>query len=116
MRANLQLSVNVSDLALIAGISKSHFWRLFKQVTRSSPSVVLARLRMGKARDLLTSTDQQIKTIAGSLGYKTVSAFGRAFYRIFGVSPTGFRNRSRSVSDQDARSKEEIGFRDGSSE
>jgi AraC family transcriptional regulator, arabinose operon regulatory protein len=63
----------------------------FKDVFGASPTHLLARLRMQKARNLLLETRMSIKEIADSVGYQRQHEFARAFRRNTGQSPSEWR-------------------------
>jgi Helix-turn-helix domain len=63
----------------------------FKNVFGVSPTQLLFRLRMQKARDLLLETPMTIKEIADQLGYERQHEFARAFRKCMGRSPSGWR-------------------------
>jgi len=97
MRANLNSDLNAPKLARQIGVSVPHLSRRFRLALRSSPMAVLTELRMEWARAVLAERDLTQKEIAGQVGYKTTSAFGRAFLRSQGVTPGEMRRQWRRV-------------------
>lgn len=91
--------ISLDDLALITGISKSHFARLFKKYTGYSPIEYLTHIRMGRAKELITLTDYKLKEIAIAVGYKDEFYFSRIFKKSTGLSPTEYAsaNKGRSL-------------------
>jgi hypothetical protein len=63
----------------------------FKDVFGASPTQLLVRLRMQKARNLLLETRMSIKEIADCLGYERQHEFARAFRKNTGQSPSAWR-------------------------
>lgn len=57
-------------LAVMAGVSNSHFSILLKQQTGFSPSEYLSRLRVHRAKELLLSESGTLREIAQKVGYK----------------------------------------------
>jgi AraC-like DNA-binding protein len=51
----------------------------------------LIHVRMETAKVLLATTDQSIKAVAISVGYKRDSSFGPAFKKYFGTTPSSYR-------------------------
>jgi AraC family transcriptional activator of mtrCDE len=51
----------------------------------------LARARLMAAAELLNSTDATVATIAAQVGYRSESAFSRAFRAEVGTTPARFR-------------------------
>jgi len=83
--------LSLRALAQQAGISASHLSLLFRQQLRSSPMRVLERMRMDRARQLLESPYDSVKTIAAACGYRQSSYFCRVFRSQVGQSPGEYR-------------------------
>lgn len=97
MRSRLGHDWSVESLALESGLSRSGFHARFLSLLGVSPASHQRELRMHAAKDLLRSTDQSIREIGCGLGYGSDTAFGAAFKRSFGVSPSVYRNRAKQV-------------------
>ena len=101
MRANLESSLSVAELARRIGVSAPHLRRRFRKAKQLNPRAIFTELRKERARELLGTTDLAVKEIADRLGYKTVSAFGRGISsgvgrgagRIETPPPRRWRNR-----------------------
>jgi transcriptional regulator GlxA family with amidase domain len=91
MRANLQRKLSLMDFARAVNLSAAHLSRLFKTETGLSPGEYLIRLRMEKARSLLTSSLLSIKEIMALAGYRNRSHFVQHFRRYSGLAPSEFR-------------------------
>jgi AraC-like DNA-binding protein len=74
-------------LAERVGMSRSVFALRFRETVGSTPMEYLARWRMLLAADRLKNSPDGLSAIAQSLGYKSESAFGKAFRRVMGCSP-----------------------------
>lgn len=83
-------SMTLSDLASIAGLSISHYSRLFKKYIGLSPIDYLTHLRIDRAKELLVLSDFRIKEVSQHVGYVDELYFSRTFKRIVGVSPSQF--------------------------
>jgi len=88
---HLAESLDSATLAKIAGLSLSHFNRLFREWTGYSPLDHLRRQRIALARQLLASVDLSIKEVAARSGFKDPYHFSKAFRQLDGLSPTQFR-------------------------
>jgi AraC-like DNA-binding protein len=75
-------------------MSRSIFALKFKETVGATPIEYLTRWRMLLAGDRLKNSDDSISAIALSLGYKSESAFGKAFKRVMGCSPRQYSRRS----------------------
>ena len=90
-------SLTLEQLAQMAGLSVSHYSRLFKKVIGYSPIDYLNHLRMDRAKELLVLSDYRLKSIAGSVGYTDEFYFSRIFKKIVGVSPRQYAKRHRPM-------------------
>lgn len=86
-------SLTVEDAADVAGLSRWHFMRLFKQVTRQSFVDYLRRFRISKAQELLIATDQSISDVSQQTGFCDQSYFGTVFRALSHMTPLMFRRR-----------------------
>ena len=91
LEKNLSRHLVPSDLAEAAGMSTSHFNRLFRRWTGLPPGEYILRRRVEEARKLLGNVDLSIKEIAALCGFDDPYHFSRAFRRIDGLPPTHFR-------------------------
>ncbi|QGG55660.1 helix-turn-helix domain-containing protein [Paenibacillus sp. B01] len=80
-------------LAEIAGVSASHYTRLFKLHTGFTPSDYWSRLRINRAKELLLGGADSLRDIAHKVGYKDEFYLSRRFKLQEGRSPSEFRSR-----------------------
>jgi AraC-like DNA-binding protein len=90
--------IRITELAELAHLHPVYFSSLFRRGTGLSPGQYIAHYRLGKARDLLASTDLSIDEIARRTGHGTASYLSRAFRRAEGVPPGEYRRRIQSAS------------------
>jgi AraC family transcriptional activator of mtrCDE len=81
----------IDRLSTAAAMSRATFLRHFTQDVGTTVGVFLARARLMAAAELLGSTDATVATIAGQVGYRSESAFSRAFRAEVGTTPARFR-------------------------
>ena len=93
---NYNSDLHVSDIASYIGINRSYLCNVFKEKLQESPQEYLIRFRMDKAKELLTSTASDVKTIAGQVGYRDPLTFSKTFRRTVGCSPTDYRRTNAS--------------------
>ncbi|REE78962.1 AraC-like DNA-binding protein [Paenibacillus taihuensis] len=79
------------ELADIAGVSESHFYRLFHALHGQSPAGYIDRLRMNRACELLREPGSNVTDVAMDLGYKTSQHFATVFKKYIGVSPSQWK-------------------------
>ena len=84
-------SLDVSDLAGAAGLSRAHFSREFRRAFGESPHAYLLTRRLERAAALLRSTDRTVTDICFSVGLKSVGSFTTSLTRAYGRSPTAYR-------------------------
>lgn len=82
----------LDDVAALAGFSKYHFSRLFKNYTGVSFYKYLNKKRMEHAEKLLVDPSLSITEVALQSGFSSLSAFIRMFKLIKDCTPTEFRN------------------------
>lgn len=83
--------ISMQDVAHAMNYSDTHFCRLFKQCFRVNFSVYLNDYRISQAKHLLTSTNQTVKDVGFSCGYRDTSYFIRVFKRNTGMTPSDYR-------------------------
>ncbi|MBB6125320.1 AraC family transcriptional regulator [Sphingobium subterraneum] len=88
----------VSDLAAVVNLSETHFRRLFKATVGETIHTYVERIRLDRAKHLLSSTRLPLKIISYRLGFAHPSAFSTAFTRLAGQSPKAFRRASSGSS------------------
>jgi AraC-like DNA-binding protein len=87
LRADLSEEINVPALAKAANMSRSAFFKHFKEVTAMSPIQYQKRLRLLEARRLMTDGGENAEGSAFKVGYNSPSQFSREYSRMFGDSP-----------------------------
>jgi AraC family transcriptional regulator len=88
--ANLARDLSLDEVAAVAGMTKFHFAKAFRQATGRAPHRYLTEHRILRGRTLLHDRNLSIHDIAGALGF-THSHFTRLFTRHMGMTPTAFR-------------------------
>ena len=91
MNENLYNNIALDNMSSHIGLSKYHFSRLFKKLTKYSPIEYFNRLKIQKACDILTTTDLTISEISEMLSYNTPYYFSEHFKQVTGFSPSQFR-------------------------
>jgi len=77
-------------------MSPFHFARMFKLATGLAPHAYITRQRMGRARDLLATTDLPLLEVAARVGYQTQAHFTGVFHRYVGTTPRVYRLQHRN--------------------
>ncbi|MBI3944999.1 MAG: helix-turn-helix transcriptional regulator [Armatimonadetes bacterium] len=96
MMQHLGGDLTVEELASRVSMSPSHFVRVFKRVTGSSPHAYYTGMKMERAKALIASGGSTLTGIAGQLGFTSLHHFSRTFRRYEGESPSGYARRLRA--------------------
>jgi AraC family transcriptional regulator len=91
MNANLGEDISLVDIAKLVGISQEHFCRAFRKSVGFPPYRWLQKRRIAHAQMLLSDRDLSLTDVAQRVGYTGQSAFGVAFRKETGMTPSQFR-------------------------
>ncbi|MFF8359944.1 helix-turn-helix domain-containing protein [Streptomyces chartreusis] len=91
IHTHLAERVALDDLARVAGVSPSHFTRVFRASTGQSPHQYVLGQRLEQARRALLTTDTAIADIAGTCGFADQSHLTRTMRRHLGLTPSALR-------------------------
>ncbi|MEM1091785.1 MAG: AraC family transcriptional regulator [Pseudomonadota bacterium] len=91
-------SWTLEGLAGEIGLSRTAFARRFKALVGRPMFDYLTRLRIDKAKELLSESQLPIYEIAGRVGYESDLAFTRTFKKVVGTTPTRYRKAPVSES------------------
>jgi AraC-like DNA-binding protein len=87
LRTKLSEEMDISYLAKTANMSRSAFFKAFKEATAMSPIQYQKRLRLMEARRLMIIEGETAESSAFRVGYNSASQFSREYSRMFGNSP-----------------------------
>jgi len=93
MQRNVYKSLKIREISDYLGLSESHFSKIFRNQTGTSPIDYFIHLKMQEAMRLLTSNATRVKEVAFALGYDDPLYFSRVFSRHTGMSPAAFAKR-----------------------
>ena len=88
---NYMDKIHLPDVAALCFMSYSTFSRYFKKIFNLSPFDYLMKLRIERAKILLTTTDQSASDIAQICGFFDQSHFSKYFYKFENVTPMKYR-------------------------
>lgn len=100
--AHLGEPISVGELAAVAGCSRSHFSRAFRQAQGVSPHEFVNGLKMRLAMRLLQTTAATVKEIAAQCGFDDTSYFCRVFRRVHRLTPGEFRSGAALPPERDS--------------
>lgn len=87
MEQRLEQRLRIADLAQQAGLSPSHFTRLFRRDTGMTPCRYHQALRLRRAAVLLTQTALSIREVMAQVGINHPGHFARQFRQYHGFNP-----------------------------
>jgi len=99
MKLNICERVCFDELARNVGLSRAHFFSLFKEQTRLTPNVYWNTLRMEEARRQLQCSQDSLISVACNLGFTTQGNFSRFFRDHVGVPPIQYRKAAAAGID-----------------
>jgi AraC family transcriptional activator of mtrCDE len=85
----------ITELAELAAMSRATFIRHFTREVGMTVGDFLTKIRMMTAAELLITTDHPVSAVAARVGYRSESAFGRAFRLATATTPAQFRRLPR---------------------
>ncbi len=88
---NYTEDLSLDSVAAIAGFSKFHFSRLFKQFTDTSFYAYLNQRRVKAAESLLLNPHLSITDVALQSGFPSISTFNRVFRQIKECTPSEYK-------------------------
>ncbi|MFA6289539.1 MAG: AraC family transcriptional regulator [Opitutaceae bacterium] len=89
--------VDFEALAVLCGMSLTHFRRRFRATLGKAPHHHLLELRVRAAAAALQDRRKRVTETAFEVGFTTLSSFNRAFQKILGESPRKWRERHRET-------------------
>ena len=84
--------ISLDDLARVAGVSRFHFHRQFRRSVGVTPHEYVLRMRIERAKGLLTGSDLTVGEVSGAVGFADQSHFSNIFRKLTAMTPRGFRN------------------------
>ena len=88
-------SISIDELAKMAGFSKFHFSRLFKQFANMSCYEYLTQKRIAHAEQLLIKPNISITEVAMLSGFGSLSTFNRIFKAAKNCTPSEYKSLNR---------------------
>lgn len=88
---NLSQKITVEELAELAGYSKYHFIRKFKEQTGATVMEYINSLRLSAASELLITTKLPISIVGERAGIPNTSYFIKLFSKEYAMTPLEFR-------------------------
>ncbi|MDR1586726.1 MAG: helix-turn-helix domain-containing protein [Treponema sp.] len=94
---NYTRKISLQEIADASGLSAPYFSTIFKEEMGENLSNYLNRLRVGKARDMLTETELALCEVAAACGFEDQSWFSKIFKSHTGISPGKYRETGGNI-------------------
>jgi two-component system, response regulator YesN len=88
---NYHKDISLDDVSRKIGISPYYFSKLFKEDMGEGFVEYLTKIRIEKAKELLSTTEYSMKEICSMVGYADPNYFSRSFKKNVGVTPTEYK-------------------------
>jgi AraC family transcriptional regulator len=90
MQSGIDSDPDLQTLASEAGYSQSHFLRMFRAATGTTPHQYLLNLKLEKVKELLATRKVPLIDIAAACGFSSHSHLSTAFRKSFGTTPSRY--------------------------
>jgi AraC-like DNA-binding protein len=91
MREHVADTVAVDEVAGKVGLSRAHFFALFRDQLSTTPQVFWSAVKVEEAIRLLVQNEESLTAVALDLGFSTPGNFSRFFKEHMGVTPSRYR-------------------------
>ena len=91
--------IELDTVARDAGLSRPHFFKLFRENTGVTPALYANTMRVERALDRLMGSQASVTDIGFELGFSSQSHFTHFFSSNVGIAPTQYRTIARVVSE-----------------
>lgn len=92
IKKNLHQKLSVESIARLAYVSKSNFFKMFKDELGTSPNDFILQERISRAKELL-ALNNSIKETAFQTGFSDTNYFTRVFKQFVGITPKNYQNK-----------------------
>ena len=97
VKKHFREKIHLAEIAASLGISDSYLSRLFKKETGIRLQDYIVQIRLERAANLLTYSNEAIPRIAEYVNFPSQSYFGKVFKEKYGVTPRQFRENNKPV-------------------
>jgi len=95
----LSEGIVLDAVARDAGLSRPHFYKLFRENTGVTPGLYANTMRIERALDRLVGSRESVTDIGYQLGFSSQSHFTHFFSSHVGIAPLHYRTIARIVSE-----------------
>ena len=95
IEARLHTPIPLKEVSAHVNMSHWHFQRIFKAVTNETLKSYVRSRRIANSMQLLFNKQLSILDVALESGFDSHEAYTRAFQRLFGTTPSEYRNKAQ---------------------
>jgi AraC family transcriptional regulator len=95
MRENVARDLDMETVARKSGLSRAHFFSIFRDELELTPAIFWNSLRMEEAMLQMRSSPESLTSVASNLGFNAQCNFTRFFRQRTGVAPSEYRRALR---------------------
>jgi LacI family transcriptional regulator len=77
-------------------LSKSSIYRVFHDEVRTSPQDFLIRIRLARAQEILSASDEKVEVVSKLCGYSNCRTFQRHFFEVERCYPSEWRRKKKA--------------------
>jgi len=89
--------ISINDICKLIYLSPCHFKRVFKDYTGQTPYQHLMKIRLEKAKEILSEKEYSMEEVAKLCGFVNSKHFSTVFKRNTGMSPSEYRKLHKIV-------------------
>lgn len=91
---NIDKKITLSSISRELHLSREYIARIFKEETKNTVTNYITEQKMILAKELISSQNMSLATVASHLGYENYHYFSRVFKKHFKITPTVFKKTS----------------------
>lgn len=97
LRNNIYSRIEISDICVKFGYSKSHIFKEFKHKTGQTIIDYFTQLKIDEAKRLLRKKENNISQVSSQLAFDNPNYFSKVFKKITGLSPSEYKEKCSIV-------------------
>lgn len=94
MHENINSTIKLDDISNLTALSNTYVSKIFKEVTGYSIIKFFNKMKIDKAKEIISLGDKRVNEVSQILGFKDEFYFSRLFKKIEGISPKDFYNKN----------------------
>ncbi len=88
---------NIDTVAETLGMARSTFYKKLKSLTDLAPIELVKDLRLQRGKELLDAGENNISTVAYSVGFNNPKYFGTCFKEKYGITPSAYIKKEKTA-------------------